>query len=366
MRVLIAAGGTGGHFFPAVALAEAFMVRDPKGSILFAGTDHPLEVLAFSQRGFDHVSIPAEGLKGQSICGQCQTLVRLPMSIWQAMKTIRRFKPDIVIGFGGYASGAVALAGKFMGKKMVIHEQNRLPGLTNRILGRFADRIFISFPDDLAVFKRSKTVFTGNPVRREVLGTESGQRKSKGFTVLVVGGSQGAHAINCAVVDALDHLKKASQRTFIHQTGPKDAPWVAMAYEQRGIRAMVEPFIDDMARAYHSADLVVCRAGASTVAELAALGKPAIFVPFPFAANSHQELNARYVADRGGAEVILEKDLDGASLARRIDHYASNPKALQGMSARASALGCPHAAGVLADECQRLVATGHGSSSNNG
>ncbi|MDY6951115.1 MAG: undecaprenyldiphospho-muramoylpentapeptide beta-N-acetylglucosaminyltransferase [Thermodesulfobacteriota bacterium] len=358
MRVLIAGGGTGGHLFPAVALAEVFAVTDPEGSILFAGTDNPLEVSILSQKGFDHVSISAEGLKGQGLWRQAHALLTLPIGFWQAVRTIWRFKPDMTIGVGGYASGPVALAAGLMGKKMVIHEQNFLPGFTNKVLGRFAHRIFVSFPDDRGMFTSSRTVLTGNPVRQDVLEAASSESREDGFTVLVMGGSQGAHTINCAVVEALKHLDTPSAMGFIHQTGTKDVPWVTRAYKDHGIRAKVLPFIDDMAGAYRASDLVVCRAGASTVAELAALGKPALFIPFPYAANNHQELNARYVANRGGGEVMLEKDLNGESLARKIGRYESHREALQDMSVQASTLGRPDAAEAIVDECTRLVSGG--------
>jgi UDP-N-acetylglucosamine--N-acetylmuramyl-(pentapeptide) pyrophosphoryl-undecaprenol N-acetylglucosamine transferase len=175
------------------------------------------------------------------------------------------------------------------------------------------------------------------------------------FTVLVVGGSQGAHAVNRAVIEALDHIESPTRMAFIHQTGPKDAAWVTQAYESRDIAATVKPFFVDMAGPYHSADLVVCRAGATTVSELMALGKPAIFIPFPFAANNHQELNARHVSNAGGGEVILEKDVNGPILADRLDHYASDPKALRDMSERALALARPDAAEAIVEECERLL-----------
>ena len=373
MRVLIAGGGTGGHLFPGIAIAEAFRVKEPGSEILFVGTGNPLEVSTLSKKGFDHMEIVAEGLKGRGLWRQIRSLLKIPFGVWQALRIIWRFDPDIIIGLGAYASGPVALAARLMGKKIVIHEQNILPGLTNRILGRFADRIFISFPDNLGIFKPSKTVNTGNPVRRELLkyrtspppkpsplkgegrvGVIDGKTTGQ-FTVLVLGGSQGAHTVNCAVVEALDRLKSPSQMTFIHQTGTKDAEWVEEAYESRGLKAKVEPFFVDMAGPYISADLVICRAGAMTVSELMALGKPAIFIPFPFAANNHQVLNAHYVADTGGAEVILEKDLNGAVLAERIDHYASNPKALQDMAKRTLALARPDTTDIIVDECRRLL-----------
>jgi UDP-N-acetylglucosamine--N-acetylmuramyl-(pentapeptide) pyrophosphoryl-undecaprenol N-acetylglucosamine transferase len=342
-----------------MALAEAFRVKDSAEAILFAGTDSSFERSTLSKKGFAHVSISIEGLKGRGWLQQVRSLAKLPKGFWQSLGIIWRFNPDIIVGVGGYASGPVTLAARLLGKKVVIHEQNFVPGLTNRVLARFAHRVFISFPDELSIFKTSKTVVTGNPVRQELISARAGKKSSAGFAVLIVGGSQGAHAINCAVVDCLDHLKGPLKMSFIHQTGPKDAGWVRGAYAKRGMQARVEPFFEDMASAYGSADLVVCRAGATTVAELTALGKPAIYIPFPFAANNHQEFNARYVADCGGGELILEKELDGPTLASRIDYFASHAETLQDMSARASALGRPDAADVIVDECQRLVVISH-------
>jgi len=359
MRVLIAGGGTGGHLFPGIAVAEAFRLREPASEILFLGTGNPMEVSTLSKKGFDYADIAAEGFKGRGLWRRLRSLFKIPIGVCQALRTIWRFHPDIIIGFGAYASGPVALAARLTGKKLVIHEQNIFPGLTNRILGRLADRVFISFPDTGRMFRRSRTVITGNPLRRELFESRLGEKTTGAFTVLVLGGSQGAHAVNCAVVDALDHLKGPTRMTFIHQTGTKDAPWVERAYEDRDIKATVKPFFVDMAGPYHSADLVVCRAGATTVSELMVLGKAAIFIPFPFAANNHQELNARYVADAGGAEVILERDLDGALLADRLDYYASDPRALQDMAKRTLALARPDAADVIVDTCHRLVAKRH-------
>ncbi len=358
MRILIAGGGTGGHLFPGMALAEAFREQNSAKAILFVGTDNLLERSTLARKGFSHVGIAAEGLRGRGLWRQVRSLAKIPKGLCQSAKIILKFDPDIIVGVGGYASGPVALAARLMGKIVVIHEQNFTPGFTNRLLGRFAHSIFISFPDDQAKFKAPKTVLTGNPVRRELFTIEPAERDSGRFTVLVVGGSQGAHAINRAMIDALDSLTDPGEMYFVHQTGPKDAQWVARVYEKAGIKARVEPFFEDMASAYYSADLVVCRAGATTVAELTALGKPAIFIPFPFAVNNHQELNARYVADSGGGEVILEKELNGPGLAGRIDYFASHGEALKDMSTRASALGRPDAAGVIVEECRRLVEGG--------
>lgn len=355
VRVIIAGGGTGGHLFPGIAIAEAFRIRDSQNQILFLGTSNPIEVSTLSGKGFDHESIVAEGLKGRGIWRQIRSLFKIPVGMWQALRIMWRFHPDIIVGLGAYASGPVALAAWLTGKKLVIHEQNTLPGFTNRVLGRLAHRILVSFPDTGGVFPPSRTVITGNPLRRELLESRSDEKAIELFTVLVVGGSQGAHAVNRAVIEALDHLESPDRMAFIHQTGPKDATWVAEAYERRHVTATVKPFFVDMAGPYHAADLVVCRAGATTVSELMALGKPAIFIPFRLAANNHQELNARHVANAGGGEVILEQDVNGAVLAGRLNHYASNPKALQNMAERTRALARPNAADVIVDECERLV-----------
>ncbi len=355
MRVLIAGGGTGGHLFPALALAEAFQADDSTGEILFVGTNNPLEVAAFSKRRLEHVSITVEGLKGRGVWRQLRSLAKIPRGLSQSIGIIRRFRPDMIIGVGGYASGPVVLAARLMGKKVAIQEQNLLPGLTNRILARMAHRVFISFPDQFSVFENVQTVLTGNPVRGALLSTKDVCVPHDRFCVLVVGGSQGARAINRTVVEALPYLHSPREIRFVHQTGEKDAPGVTKAYEEYGIAATVAPFFEDMASVYGGADLVICRAGATTVAELTALGKPAVFIPFPFAANNHQEFNARYVAEAGGAEVILEKNLDGRLLAEKIEEYAFHRDKLRQMSLNASSLGRPEAARRIVEECRRLI-----------
>jgi UDP-N-acetylglucosamine--N-acetylmuramyl-(pentapeptide) pyrophosphoryl-undecaprenol N-acetylglucosamine transferase len=355
MKLLIAGGGTGGHLFPAVALAEQWQARFPGEEILFVGTNNPMEMTALAKRGYNHVGIPVEGLKGRGLWRQIRSLVRIPKAFFQALGIIRRFDPFVVVGVGGYASGPVILAAKFLGKKVVIHEQNMIPGLTNQMLARFADRICISFPDTMRLFKSSKVVVTGNPVRSNILATKEKHGKADGFKVLVVGGSQGAHAINCRVVEALGHLKNPEKMSFVHQTGEKDVGWVRRAYQDRGLAAAVEAFIEEMPDAYRWADVVICRAGATTVAELTAMGKPAIFIPFPFAADNHQERNARYVEKSGGGEVLLERDLDGKTLASKLEAYAADPEALKAMSLRAGALGRPEAAWLVIEECRKIV-----------
>lgn len=366
MKIIIAGGGTGGHIFPAIALAETFKGQEPDTPILFVGTRNKLEISSLAGRGFKHMSIAAAGLKGRSLWQQLLALLRIPKGFFQAVGIIRRFNPDIVIGVGGYASGPVVLAAKLMRKRVVIHEQNVIPGFTNRLLGRISDRIFLSFPDKLGVFDKAKTVLTGNPVRKEILATQRTNRrenhkenKTTGlFNLLIVGGSQGAHAINRAIIEALDHLNEPERIAFTHQTGANDLEWVEAAYSRHGTNADVRPFFEDMATAYKNADLVICRAGATTVAELTALGKPAIYIPFPFAVHNHQALNAGRVTEASGGELLLEDDLDGATLAKKIDRYLSSPTDLRAMATRAKALGQPNASQQMVTECKRLVLIG--------
>ncbi len=358
MNILVAGGGTGGHIFPAIALAETFKGQEPDARILFVGTGNKLEISTVARKGFSHMSITAAGLKGRSLWQQFLAILRIPKGFFQAVSIIRRFNPDIVIGVGGYASGPVALAAKLMRKRVVIHEQNVIPGFTNRLLGRISDRIFLSFPDKLGVFNKAKTVLTGNPVRKEILATRGEKKSTDLFNLLIVGGSQGAHAINRAVIEALDHLNEPERIAFTHQTGANDLEWVEAAYSRHGTNADVRPFFEDMATAYKNADLVICRAGATTVAELTALGKPAIYIPFPFAVHNHQALNAGRVTEASGGELLLEADLDGATVAEKIDRYLSRPADLRLMATRAKALGQPHASQHIVTECKRLVLIG--------
>lgn len=304
------------------------------------------------------MSITATGLKGRSLWQQIQSLLCMPKGFFQAVNIIRRFDPDIVVGVGGYASGPVVLAAKLLRKPVVIHEQNVIPGFTNRLLGRIANRIFVSLPDKFHMFKKSRTILTGNPIRQEILSARGKQPEQERFHLLIVGGSQGAHAINRAMIEALDQLKQPARIAFTHQTGVDDLEWVERAYLRHELKANVRPFFEDMATAYQEADLVVCRAGATTVAELTALGKPAIYIPFPFAVHNHQEFNARYVTESSGGELLLEQDLTGRTLADRIEKYVSRPADLKEMSARARMLGRPEAADTVVNECRRLLVLG--------
>jgi UDP-N-acetylglucosamine--N-acetylmuramyl-(pentapeptide) pyrophosphoryl-undecaprenol N-acetylglucosamine transferase len=242
--------------------------------------------------------------------------------------------------------------------KIVLHEQNILPGITNRILARFADRIYVSFDDTRARFAPDKIRLTGNPVRKELLNSHNGGAVAsdpKKICVLIIGGSQGAHSINAAIAESLGHLKQKKDLYFIHQTGGADEQMVSKAYQRENVAARVQSFFKQMGPLYKQADLIICRAGATTVAEVTAMGKAAIFIPFPGAADDHQTLNAATLADRGAAELIHEKDIDAGALADKIEHYASHPRALATMAERAGRLGHPDAAKNIVDDCYQII-----------
>lgn len=298
-----------------------------------------------------------EGLKGRGWKRGAVVLAKLPVSLFQSLAVIRRFSPDLVLGVGGYSAGPLCLAAKIMGIPTAIHEQNSYPGLTNRLLCRVVDRVFISFQESRSHFSGGTLLLTGNPVREELLLKKGGAgREDRGFTLLVMGGSQGARAINRAFVEALEVLReRGKEPTVIHQTGEGDYAEVLEAYRAGGLRGEVLPFIEDMAGAYGRADLVLSRAGATTVSELAVLGLPSILIPYPYAANRHQETNARMLVEAGGGEMVLEKDLSGEGLAGLLVGYMEDRKALLEMGRRAEAVGRADAAGVIADNLVEMM-----------
>jgi UDP-N-acetylglucosamine--N-acetylmuramyl-(pentapeptide) pyrophosphoryl-undecaprenol N-acetylglucosamine transferase len=363
LRVVIAGGGTGGHLFPGIAVAQEFMARNPQNRILFVGTGKPFELSVISEAGFAHKRITAEGIKRRGLLNQTVAILKIPKGIIESAKILKRFGPNIVVGVGGYAAGPLAMAAYLLKIKIVLHEQNLLPGITNRILSRLANRVYVSFNDTATVLNSRKTHFTGNPVRKEILRSMIDQkdirkadlRQRKPFTVLVIGGSQGAHSINMAFMEALEHIKNKDNFFFVHQTGTRDEKTVKRAYRKHSIPCEVQSFFKDMARRYQKADLVICRAGATTVAEITAIGKSVIFIPFPFAADNHQVLNARALEKAGAAEVILEENLSGKTVAERIDYYFSNPERLHRMAFRARRFGRPDAAADIVDDCYDLV-----------
>ena len=357
LRVMIAGGGTGGHLFPGLAIAQEFKSRNNNNHVVFISTGNTLERSVLSKTDFKLETIQAEGIKGRGLWKQFKSALKIPGGIIKSLRILKSHKPDLVLGLGSYSAGPVVIGAWILGTKIALHEQNILPGITNRILARFADRIFVSFTDTETRFSPQKTRLTGNPVRKELLNHQTVDQKvdPESFCVLIIGGSQGAHSINMAVMEALNHLANKEGLYFIHQTGTADEQMVAEAYRRLEIPATVQSFFRQMAPLYKQADLIICRAGATTVAEVTALGKAVIFIPFPFAADDHQTLNANTMAGQGAAEIIHEKDLHPGDLGQKIDYYASHPEALKAMSSKAAQLGHPDAARRIVDDCYDLV-----------
>jgi UDP-N-acetylglucosamine--N-acetylmuramyl-(pentapeptide) pyrophosphoryl-undecaprenol N-acetylglucosamine transferase len=353
MRVIMAGGGTGGHLFPGLAVAEEFRKRDAMTEILFVGTKIGIEARAVPAAGFALETLPVRGLKGRGLRGMTQAMYGIPAGFFRSLGILKRFRPDCVIGLGGYASGPFLVAARTKGIRLAVMEQNLRPGLTNKILGKIADRIFTAFDVTAGFFPGRRVVETGNPVR---WGKLPEMEKDAKFTVLIFGGSQGARHINQSAVEMLKSLQDLdAEIRIVHQTGAADLPWVKAAYAGLSFEAEVVPFIDAMDSAYARADLVVCRAGAATVAELTVFGKPAILIPYPYAAYDHQRLHAEALRDRGAAEMILDRQLDGGKLAARIRALYQDRARLAGMARAAARLGRPEAAKRIVDECYALV-----------
>ncbi len=353
MRVIFAGGGTGGHLFPGLAVAREFQRRDPGTEILFVGTQQGIEFRVLPKAGFKLETLTVKGLKGRGARGLLDALYGVPASVLRSLTIIKKFRPDCVIGLGGYASGPVLLAGKLTGMRCVIMEQNLRPGFTNKILSRLVDRVFTSYGRSAEYFPRDRVVETGNPVRWQKLPEV--QRRDK-FSLLVFGGSAGARRINFAVVDALKQLTDLQSDLFVvHQTGQLDYAAIKEAYTALAFEAEVTPFIDNMDEAYALADLVLCRAGATTVAELTAFGKAAILVPYPYAIYDHQRGNAQALQERGAAEMILDQALTGQVLAEKIRTYLSDRGRIERMASAARTMGRPQAAARIVDECYALA-----------
>jgi len=363
LRIIIAGGGTGGHLFPGIAIAQEFMARNSNSNVLFVGTGKPFETSILSELGFKHAKITAAGIKARGTAKQALSIAKIPKGIFESLMILKRFKPDLVIGVGGYAAGPLVTGAWLLGIPIALHEQNILMGITNRILSRLADRIFISFENTPLKLNGRKVHVTGNPVRKEILqrngnqkaSTVAGFGKQRPFTVLIIGGSQGARGINLAVMEAVEYFREKDAFFFIHQTGVDDESMVKATYQRCDIAGKVQAFFVDMARQYQQADLVICRAGATTVAEITAIGKGVVFIPFPFAADNHQVLNARTLTNAAAAEMILEKDLSGRVLADKIEYFASNPEALSQMADRAKDFGRPDAAVMIVDNCYGMM-----------
>ena len=357
VRLLIAGGGTGGHLFPGVALAEELRARQPDAPIQFVGTRRGIEARVLPGLGWDLAVIEVSGLKTVGALGALRGLLRLPRALWQARRVVRAFAPDAVIGVGGYASGPVVLMARLAGIPTAICEQNSIPGLTNKILGHLVRAVFVSFDGTRRFFKPAKTTLSGNPVRRALLHdlleapATSAPTDAGTVHVLVSGGSLGAVAVNELAAEALVALAKVVPLSIVHQTGDKGLAATTARYVDAGVPADCRAFITDMAAAYHAADLIIGRAGATTVAELAITGKPAVFIPYPFAADNHQELNARAMADAGAALMFKQSELTPNKLAEALHPLLTDLPRRLAMGAQMKALARPAAAAAVIDWC---------------
>ena len=357
IRVVIAGGGTGGHLYPGIAVARELLRLQPDARITFAGTSRGIESRVIPREGFELDILRSSGLKGTSIASRLRGLLLLPLSAIDAWRIISRRSPDLVIGVGGYSSGPVVMMAAIRRVPTLLLEQNAVPGLTNRLLAPAVSAAAVTFESTATYFGR-RAIVAGNPVRSEFVsdGPAPGVRAAGAPRVLIFGGSQGAHAINVAMVEAAPQLAThPGGMAITHQTGERDLELVRDGYRRAGIEARVEPFLFAMDREIKAADLVVCRAGATTIAELTAAGRPAVLVPLPTATDDHQRKNAEVLGAAGAAEVVEQTDLEGGALATRIQALVNAPDRLAAMAAAARKLGRPDAAKLIADRAMELM-----------
>ena len=353
-NVFIAGGGTGGHIFPGLEIAREIKKRHPKVEIRFVGTGRDLEKTILGDAGYNLSFLPISGLRGAKGLNLIKGFLRIPASIWVAWRLIVEFQPSIVIGVGGYSSGPTVLVASLSGIPVLLQEPNAYPGITNRLLVRFSQKIAIAFPECTKFFKE-KAVLTGNPVRME-FSSLAETIPPPPLVILIFGGSQGSRLINEAVMASLEFLQSdLNHLRFIHQTGKKDYQKVLSSYTTAGVQAQVQPFFSDMPCQFKKAHLILCRSGATTLAELAAAGKASLLIPFMEAADNHQQLNAESLAANGAAEVICQNHLEGAFLAERIKFYLHNPDKITKMEAKSRQLGQPEAAKKIVDLIDDLV-----------
>jgi UDP-N-acetylglucosamine--N-acetylmuramyl-(pentapeptide) pyrophosphoryl-undecaprenol N-acetylglucosamine transferase len=362
-RVLIAGGGTGGHVYPGLAIAEEWARRHPDTEVVFVGTDRGLEATAVPRAGYRLRTIAARGLPRRPGLGLVKALFALLASLGQTWRILGEESPRVVVVTGGYVSGPVGLLAKLRGIPVVVQEQNSVPGATNRWLSLVAAEVHISFLESRHFFRRrDRLKVTGNPIRRSLLRQDratayEGLRLDPGKrTLLVFGGSRGAGSINKAMGAALSRLARVPRLQVLWQTGSDDAEWATRETAKLPIAVRVTPFVERMEMAYAVADLAVCRAGAMTIAELTACGVPSILIPYPHATHDHQTENAKGLVDRGAAEMIADGELQGDDLARRIDALLRDEPRLRRMGRNARAFSRTNAAERITDSMETLAA----------
>ncbi|HJV25135.1 MAG TPA: undecaprenyldiphospho-muramoylpentapeptide beta-N-acetylglucosaminyltransferase [Aromatoleum sp.] len=349
--LLVMAGGTGGHIFPGIAVAER--LRSQGWRIVWMGNPEGMEARLVPERGYEVAWIRFSALRGKGLLRKLLLPLNLLRGFWQALGALRRIRPDVVLGMGGYVTFPGGMMAALIGRPLVLHEQNSVAGLANRVLAGVADRVLAGFPAAL-----KKAVWVGNPVRAEIAAVPSPALRFAGRTgplkVLVVGGSLGAAALNQVVPEALSLMARGQRPQVTHQAGARQIEALRVQYAKADVEGVLVPFIDDMAAKYAEADLVICRAGALTVAELAAVGVASLLVPFPYAVDDHQTSNARFLADQGAAYLLPQNELDAERLAGILASL-DRPRLLE-MADKARALAKPAAADAVADVCEALAA----------
>jgi UDP-N-acetylglucosamine--N-acetylmuramyl-(pentapeptide) pyrophosphoryl-undecaprenol N-acetylglucosamine transferase len=356
LSVVIAGGGTGGHLYPGIAVARELLRQVPQAHVSFAGTARGLEARVVPGEGFELDLIRSAGLKGKSWAARARGAALLAPSLVDAWRLLSRRRPSVVVGVGGYSSGPVVLLAALRGTPTIVLEQNATPGFTNRVLARVVGAAAVSYESTLAYFG-GRGFVSGNPVRSEFFRPADAPAVSRTGRVLVLGGSQGARAINQVMPPtAVEVLRQRPEATFVHQTGARDLDETRAAYVRAGVPAAVEPFLDKVSVQMHTADLVICRAGATTLAELAAAGRPAILIPFPAATDDHQRRNAQVLVEAGAARMIEERTLDALGLAAAVVALLSDAAALDRMGRAAAAFARPDAASRIVDRIRELAA----------
>lgn len=354
-HIIIAGGKTGGHLFPGIAVAQALKNSQPDTRVLFVGTNAPFEVNTLARYGFEHKAILSRPVKGGSLVSKAGSAALVFVSLVQAMYIILRFRADFILGVGGFSSFALVAAGRLLFRRTAIQEQNAIPGMTNRLLSKIAHTIFISFEQTKGMPLNEKTILSGNPIRQPLTPDKTSgpsvleRAGSKDFLILVTGGSQGAASINSAFMDAVDMMKDTNDLFIVHQTGEHSEDQITTFYNTKNLKAEVRAFFHDMPAIQDRADLVISRAGAGTLSELAIMGKPAILIPFPHAADDHQTANAKNLVDKGAAMTVADKDLTGQTLYHMIQDMRQNPGKRDKMEKAMKELAMPHGARIIAE-----------------
>jgi UDP-N-acetylglucosamine--N-acetylmuramyl-(pentapeptide) pyrophosphoryl-undecaprenol N-acetylglucosamine transferase len=353
--ILIMAGGTGGHVFPGLAVAEYF--RQQGWRVVWLGTHTGMEAKLVAQRGYDMAWVSFSGVRGKGALRLLLLPLQLLLAFWQSARAIFSHRPDVVLGMGGYGAFPGGMMASLLNKPLVIHEQNSIAGLTNKVLAKLADKVLVAFPDAFGTAKPANQIFTGNPVRSDIAAVAPPEARYGSRTgslrLLVLGGSLGAQVLNEIVPQALALLSAEERPLVSHQSGGQHFAALKQEYARVGVEARVEAFIENMAQCYAESDLVICRAGALTIAEIAAAGIASILVPYPHAVDDHQTHNACFLADRGAAWLLPQSALNPRSLADLLREL-TREKLLQ-MALRARKLGKPDATQLVAQQCMELT-----------